>query len=236
MNFNKTFLAMVLACFTLDGRAVVTDMATHRPESAIYEFETLNFNLIASRQAFVQVPISQSTTASKAIIRQSKLTTWDIMAVLAAAYGTNWPVGAKLALDRRTDAMYVFDRTGKNPVCNLTTGIDDGTNLVCFNCDSHITVYADQPINPRFTCRQKLYGKMSFRLFVARNDLVYTDLRFDGATIGDQRMTAENQIIQDDSANITGDGLFSDGTLMMVTGQVTGTGRWPYTPDAGPVL
>jgi hypothetical protein len=236
MKPYKSCLIVILACASLNARAAFTDIIKTGSDDPIYEFETLSFTLMASSQAFTQTPISRTEIVSTAVIKQSKFTDKDILKVMAAAYGTNWPGGAKLALDRWSGAIFVVDHTGTNPICNLTAGIHDDVTLAYFICESRVTVYADVG-NPRGVfSRQKLYGKILFRLYVTQNDLVYTDLQFDGLAVGDQSVTYKNEVFQSDAATVAGDGLFLDGKRMLVTGQVNGAGKWLYHPGAGPAL
>ena len=254
MKSNKTaFLAVVMALAFGISDAQTLPFPFPPPITNQFEPEPLNFSLVASQTAYIETPIStnyyrygtnvltQITISSTAIIKNSKITSKDLLSFLATAFNTNWPKGAQLALDHWTGDIFVVDKTGTNAVYDVSVGINFGdADTVYFSCSSGgYQVYADKPvvhnrINNNILYRQTSYAKVFFHLFSEQNGIIYTDLNFDGLDTTDYQADKNNIIIQSDEAPVTGDGLFTYGTLMqmiVITGQVTGSGQW-YSPPS----
>jgi len=199
------------------------------PLQFYYQFEILNFNLAASRQGLGNSETSSNVFVST--IKTSKITSKDLLSFLAAAFNTNWPTGAQLALDHSSGCIFVVDKTGTNPVVNVTTGINIGdTNVVYFSIDADPVVFAGMENNNHsMIVMQTSYGKVFFHLFIEQNGIANTDLSFDGLDTTEYNLTRNYIVIQSDEASVTGDGAYN-GTWTVVTGNVTGSGTWNFPP------
>jgi hypothetical protein len=194
-----------------------------------YLFEALTFNLTAAQQG----PINSKTYANT--IKTSKITGKDFLNILAAAFNTNWPTGAQLALDNNSWDIFVVDKTGTNPVFNVSIGINVGdTNVVYFKVNLDFKLRAEKVSERnREIQTQTQYGKVFFHLLNEENGIIYTDLSFDGldAGTGDYNPTRNYAVIQTDATSVTGDGNYIDGTVTVVEGEVKGSGKWNYPPS-----
>jgi hypothetical protein len=243
MKLNKLAFAAIVAVLALwasNGKAT--------PEIA-YQFEKLNFSLTAL-QPEINIPETSYGNDEAATIKASKITNKDLLRFLATAFDTNWPAGAQLALDNLRRDIFVVDKTGTNPVFNVSTGINIGdTNVVYFSFDSDRTVVSSQSVSLEMT-KELLrvaagtdFGKIFFHLFNEQNGIINTDLYFDGLnTIKFHSITIliTNKITgygtTSEEAPVTGDGTFND-EWTVVKGQVTGSAKWePYGIIAGPNL
>jgi hypothetical protein len=255
MKPNKTaFLAvvMVLAFGISDAQTIPFP----GPVTKAFEPEPLNFSLVASQTAYIDTPISTNysrigtnvfteiTISSTAVITNSMITSKKLLSFLATAFNTNWPEDVQLALDHWTGDIFVVDKTGTNPICDVSVGINFGdTDTTYFRCTAgSCEVYADKPVvhnrnNNNISYRQTSYAKVFFHLFSEQNGITYTDLNFDGLDKTDFQADKNNIIIQSDEASVTGDGHFTDGLeqigtlehMIVITGQMTGSGQW-YSP------
>ena len=266
MKSNKTaFLAVVMALAFGISDAQTLPFPFPPPITKQFEPEPLNFSLVASQTAYIDTPVStnyyrvgtnvmtQISISSTAVIKNSKITSKDLLSILATAFNTNWPKGAQLALDHWSGDIFVVDKTGTNAVYDASVGINIGdtnivyigdTNIVYFRCTAgNYEVYADKLVDPNhnknhISYKQTRYAKWFFHLYSEQNGNIYNNLNFDGLDRTDYQVDKNNVIIQSDEAPVTGDGVFTDGTLMqplvhmiMITGQVTGSGQW-YSPPA----
>ena len=243
MKLNKlafAAIAAVLALWASNGKAT--------PEIA-YQFEKLNFSLTAL-QPEINIPETPYGNDDAATLKTSKITNKDLLRFLATAFDTNWPAGAQLALDNLRRDIFVVDKTGTNPVFNVSTGINIGdTNVVYFSFDSDRTVVSSQSVSLEMT-KELLrvaagtdFGKIFFHLFNEQNGIINTDLYFDGLnTIKFHSITIliTNKITgygtTSEQAPVTGDGTFND-EWTVVKGKVTGSAKLePYEIIAGPNL
>ena len=169
MKLNKLAFAAIVAVLALwasNGKAT--------PEIA-YQFEKLNFSLTAL-QPEINIPETSYGNDEAATIKASKITNKDLLRFLATAFDTNWPAGAQLALDNLRRDIFVVDKTGTNPVFNVSTGINIGdTNVVYFSFDSDRTVVSSQSVSLEMT-KELLrvaagtdFGKIFFHLFNEQN-------------------------------------------------------------------
>ena len=243
MKLNKlafAAIAAVLALWASNGKAT--------PEIA-YQFEKLNFSLTAL-QPEINIPETPYGNDDAAAIKTSKITNKDLLRFLATAFDTNWPAGAQLALDNLRRDIFVVDKTGTNPVFNVSTGINIGdTNVVYFSFDSDRTVVSSQSVSLEMTTELLRvaagtdFGKIFFHLFNEQNGIINTDLYFDGLnTIKFHSITIliTNKITgygtTSEQAPVTGDGTFND-EWTVVKGKVTGSAKLePYGIIAGPNL
>lgn len=196
------------------------------PITPAYQFESLTFNLTATQQG----PVNPRTYANT--IKTFKITSKDLLDVLAAAFNTNWPTGAQLALNGWD--IFVVDKTGTNPVFNVSVGINIGdTNVVYFRVNADFKLFSERVNGKnREILTQTQYGKIFFHLLNEESGIIYTDLSFDGldAGTGDYNPTRNYAVIQTDATSVTGDGNYIDGTVTLVEGEVTGSGKWNYPP------
>jgi hypothetical protein len=243
MKSNKlafAAIAVMLALWASNGKAT--------PEIA-YQFEKLNFSLTAAQQE-INIPETSYGNDDAATIKASKITNKDLLRFLATAFDTNWPAGAQLALDNLRRDIFVVDKTGTNPVFNVSTGINIGdTNVVYFSFDSDRTVVSSQSVSLEMT-KELLrvaagtdFGKIFFHLFNEQNGIINTDLYFDGLnTIKFHSITIliTNKITgygtTSEQAPVTGDGTFND-EWTVVKGNVTGSAKLePYGIIAGSII
>jgi hypothetical protein len=242
MKLNKLAFAAIVAVLALwasNGKAT--------PEIA-YQFEKLNFSLTAL-QPEINIPETPYGNDDAAAIKTSKITNKDLLRFLATAFDTNWPAGAQLALDNLRRDIFVVDKTGTNPVFNVSTGINIGdTNVVYFSFDSDRTVVSSQSVSLEMT-KELLrvaagtdFGKIFFHLFNEQNGIINTDLYFDGLnTIKFHSITIliTNKITgygtTSEEAPVTGDGTFND-EWTVVKGKVTGSEKWELYGIAGPSI
>src|ERR1039457_6002854 len=83
--------------------------------------------------------------------------------------------------------IFVVDKTGTNPVFDVSTGINVGdTNVVYFGFDSDVTVFSAKNVSferneERLNSGTETgFGKIFFHLFNEQNGITNTDLYFDG--------------------------------------------------------
>ena len=243
MKLNKLAFAAIVAVLALwasNGKAT--------PEIA-YQFEKLNFSLTAL-QPEINIPETSYGNDEAATIKASKITNKDLLRFLATAFDTNWPAGAQLALDNLRRDIFVVDKTGTNPVFNVSTGINIGdTNVVYFSFDSDRTVVSSQSVSLEMTTELLRvaagtdFGKIFFHLFNEQNGIINTDLYFDGLnTIKFHSITIliTNKITgygtTSEQAPVTGDGTFND-EWTVVKGNVPGSAKLePYGIIAGSII
>jgi hypothetical protein len=94
------------------------------------QFETLNINLTAKIQSLYNTNSTGNTNISVSTLKTEKITTAAVLNALASAYNTNFPAGSKLALDLLSGDVFVVDKTGQNPIVDVSVGIDNDTNYV----------------------------------------------------------------------------------------------------------
>jgi hypothetical protein len=245
MKINKSVFTIIIGALMFG-----TANANPLPLPGFYEFETLNFCLVAAQQTNIDTLVSsnslQTVIVSTAAIRNSKLTSKDLLNFLATAFNTNWPTGAKLALDNFSGDIFVVDKTGTNPVCNVSVGINGDTNVAYFSYDTgDVSVYKDNSlaayeanlhhsVHNGVIYRQTRYGKIFFHLFSEQNGYATTDLSFDGLDVTDF-IPKDNVVFQSDVAPVTGTG-FMNLIPTVITGQVTGSGKWGAGPPPVPVI
>jgi hypothetical protein len=234
MKSNKlasSAIAVVLALCASNAKAPPIG-----PE--LEQFTKLNFSLIAEQQVILIPGVLEST------IKTSKITNKDLLSYMATALNTNWPAGAQLAVVGIGD-IFVVDKTGTNPIFNLTMGIYDvrDTNVVYFSVDYDATLfYLDKSVSleksneltPSRTVTR--FGKIFFHLFNEQNGVTNTDLYFDGLNTTKSRsttmvITTNKTILQtiNEEAPVTGDGTFND-EWTVVKGKVTGSGKQELVP------
>jgi hypothetical protein len=234
MKSNKLVFAAIVAALTL--WASNTKAQPVGPE--LEQFTKLNFSLIAEQQVILIPGVLEGT------IKTSKITNKDLLSYMATALNTNWPAGAQLAVVGIGD-IFVVDKTGTNPIFNLTMGIydDRDTNVVYFSVDYDATLfYLDKSVSleksneltPSRTVTR--FGKIFFHLFNEQNGVTNTDLYFDGLNTTKSRsttmvITTNKTILQtiNEEAPVTGDGTFND-EWTVVKGKVTGSGKQELVP------
>ena len=88
----------------------------------------LNFSLTAA-QGGLPIP-GTSSNLVVAPFKTSRITSKTLLSYFATAFHTNWPAGAQLAVGGGLSQVLVVDKTGTNPVCNLSAGINVGDTNV----------------------------------------------------------------------------------------------------------
>ena len=198
----------------------------------VNQFEKLNFSLVATQQGLDDSETSPNVYVSTT--KTSKIATKDILSLLATALNTNWPVGAQLAVEVTGRDIYVVDKTGTNPVFNVSTGINDGNTVVYFNDDGDPPVFSGKAVvkvNGLSQARVQT-GKMFFHLFIEQNGIINIDFYFDGLGVAKLNRNVVNTTVtlsRSDTIPVTGDGTFGD-IPMVAKGNVTGSGKWKDVP------
>jgi len=220
-------------------------------------FEKLNFSLVAMQQELGDSGPYGSVVLPN--IETSKITSKDLLKYLATALNTNWPAGAQLALGEIEGPsgpgfgpppiiqdIFVVDKTGTNPVFDVSMGINVGdTNVVYFSYDSDRSVVSIKGVTKellRVTAETE-FGKIFFHLFDEQNGIIKTDLYFEGLNTGEfhsNMASTTNKIAEhgttSEQAPVTGDGTFND-EWTVVKGKVTGSTKWElYGIIAGPPM
>jgi hypothetical protein len=205
-----------------------------------YRFETLNFSLTAAQQGQGFEYSETSSNVFVPTIKTLRITTKDLLSLLATAFDTNWPAGAQLALDDYSREIFVVDETGTNPVFSVSTGINVGdTNVVYFGFDSDTPVFTSKAW--LVEKNSKLYHltegthfeRIFFHLFDERNGITNIDLNFDGLDVAETTTsiysttnTTPVSFTISEAALVAGDGIFNTGVWTVVKGKVTGSAKW----------
>ncbi len=237
MKSNKpafAAIAVVLALWASNAKAA--------PELP-FQFEKLNFSLIALQQELGNSgPYTNIVVPN---IETSKIINKDLLSFLATALNTNWPAGAQLALGEiegpfGIQDIFVVDKTGTNPVFDVSTGINVGdTNIVYFVFDSDAVVFSfniETHNEGPSSSAETQFGKIFFHLFNEQNGVTNTDLYFDGLNTTKSRSTRVittnktilHQIMNED-APVAGDGTFN-GEWTVVKGKVTSSAKQELVP------
>jgi hypothetical protein len=240
--------------------------ASNAQAQVLGRFEKLNFSLIAMQQELGDSGPYGSVVLPN--IETSKITSKDLLKYLATALNTNWPAGAQLALGEAEVPsgpgygplpiiwdIYVVDKTGTNPVFDVSTGINVGdTNVVYFSYDSDALVFSSKDVRLAETNESPGpfsinsgtgtgFGKIFFHLFNEQNGVTNTDLYLDGLNTVESHSISiliSNKITEhgttSEQAPVTGDGTFND-EWTVVKGKVTGSEKWElYGINAGPPI
>ena len=240
MKSNKLTFAAIVTAFAL--------WASNAQAQLLNRFETLNFSLVAMQQEIDDSgPSGPYGNVLLPNIETSKITSKDLLKYLATALNTNWPAGAQLALGEIEvpsgqgygpafiQDIFVVDKTGTNPVFDVSTGINVGdTNVVYFSFDSDGTVVSSKSVTKellRITAGTE-FGKIFFHLFDEQNGITNTDLYFEGLNtikFHSNMASTTNKIAEhgttSEQAPVTGDGTFND-EWTVVKGKVTGSEKW----------
>ena len=196
------------------------------PFALPYQFEPLNFSLIVSTQALDGSQVSSGVFVST--IKSEKITSQGLLKYLATACNTNWPKGAKLALNINDMDIYVVDKTGASPVFNLSEGIDDeaNTNRVYLSFEAHNSIIeGKQDSGGYVTGKATSFFEVFFYLYVEQNGVAETSLDFYGLDADVFKLTSANAATETDNATVTGDGWIQQ-SQAEVNGQVSGSGSW----------
>jgi hypothetical protein len=237
MKPNKLVFAAIVAALTL--WASNTKAQPAQPIGPEFEqYTKLNFSLIAEQQAILIPGVLEGD------IKTSKITNKGLLNYMATALNTNWPAGAQLAMVGIGD-IFVVDKTGTNPIFNLTMGIYDvlDTNVVYFSVDYDATLfYLDKSVSlekaNELTRSGTVtrFGKIFFHLFNEQNGVTNTDLYFDGLNTTKSHsttvITTKKNILHqtiNEEAPVTGDGTFND-EWTVVKGKVTGSAKQERVP------
>jgi len=259
MKSNKPAFAVivvVLALWASNAQALLLD-----------RFEKLNFSLTAAQQGLENSETSSNVFVST--IKTSKITNKDLLSFLATALNTNWPAGAQLALGEIEVTsgpgfgpppiiwdIFVVDKTGTNPVFDVSTGINVGdTNVAYFSFDSDLTVVRSKmegkgeiivltenaPFGPgigigssggSISSSGTNFGRIFFHLFNEQNGITNTDLYFDGLNAIEfhSNTTVTTNKITEYEIRSEQAPVTGDGTFndewTVVKGKVTGSMEW----------
>lgn len=251
MKSNKlafAAIATVLALWAANAQAQV-----------LGRFEKLNFSLVAMQQEIDDYePPGPYGNVLLPKMEISKITSKDLLKYLATALNTNWPAGAQLALGEQEVPgggqgffpgsdfnivivwdIFVVDKTGTNPVFDVSTGINVGdTNVVYFSYDTDGPVVSSKSVRVEKlgeslnSTTNTAFGKIFFHFFNEQNGITNTDLYFDGLNTIESHFNSiltANKIIEygtaSEQAPVTGDGTFNN-EWTVVKGKVTGSIKW----------
>ena len=237
---------------------VLAFWASNAQAQVLGRFEKLNFSLVAMQQEIDDSgPYGPYGNVLLPTIETSKITSKDLLNYLATALNTNWPAGAQLALGEIEapsglgygpafiQDIFVVDKTGTNPVFDVSTGINVGdTNVVYFSYDSDRSVVSSKSVTKellRVTAGTE-FGKIFFHLFDEQYGITNTDLYFDGlntikfhSNMASTTNTIAEHGTASEQAPVTGDGTFND-EWTVVKGKVTGSEKWELYEIASPIL
>jgi len=224
----------LLAAWLAAGLSLWVAKAMATPELA-YQFQKIDFKLVTLQQAAQDAP-SASTNVSISPIQTSAINNKYLLNYLATALQTNWPAGAQLALENLRRDLFVMDKTGTNPLWDVSTGINvGGSNVVYFTYDMDEPVLSSKRVTHKrgkdrlVVSDGNSYGLIFFHLFEEQNGSTNADLYFEELNAGefhsDLTATTNKIIIMDNSrvsgqAAVTGDGVFN-GKWAVVEGEVT---------------
>jgi hypothetical protein len=227
LKLNKpTLAAMFIALTSGIFCAKAQNVYPTLPFPVTNQFETLNFSLTVTKQGIIGLPVSATVTATE--VTTSKMNNQGILAFLESAFNTNWPTGAKLALDIQSQDIFVVDKTGTNPIFNASTGINDVTN-------TNVAYFVFQTGSPVFSNRKDTSGRVLqetdhkivvFHLFNEINGTNDTDIYLSGLATTSFRTTSASSAMQSEEALIYGQGIFQNMAWAAVSGNVTGSGAW----------
>jgi hypothetical protein len=195
-------------------------------------FEKLNFSLTVVQQGLDYSNSAPSTYLST--VETAKITSKDLLSFLATAFNTNWPAGAQLALNYNDKHIFVVDKTGTNPVFDVSIGINVGdTNVVYFSFDSNPTVFKGKEVDKVGGSRKEdHFGMIFFFLFSEQNGVTTTDLSFQGfdaAKLVESFGSTNDTFGVDDAALVAGDGTLNS-RWTVIKGKVTGFGKSKVLP------
>ncbi|MGO8836685.1 MAG: hypothetical protein ACLQAH_04070 [Limisphaerales bacterium] len=199
-----------------------------------YQFERLNFTLVVSHQVLNAVQISPTVEVSA--FSNFRINNKDLLNLLATAFNTNWPEGARLALEINSEDIFVVDKTGTNPVFDVTIGINEPDptypSVVFFSHDSNPIVVNEKlktGLSGTFHTRTTS-GKIFFHLFCERDGTITTDLYLDGlgkVVVNRSFIPTSDTTTRQETIPVTGDGTFNS-EWTVVKGAVTGSGKWKH--------
>jgi hypothetical protein len=135
------------------------------------------------------------------------------------------------ALDHNSQHIFVVDKTGTNPVFDVSTGINVGdTTVVYFKFVANPTVFKGKTVDTttgEFQT-QTHFGMIFFNLFSEQDGIINTDLYFEGLDAADTSehiVNSTDTITWRDTASVGGDGTLNAAIWTVVKGKVTGSGK-----------
>ena len=200
------------------------------PFTVTNQFEPINFNMTVYLQLV-------STNTNVAAVVSEKMTTATLLKSFAIAFGvTNWPAGAKLALELQSGDVYVVDKTGKKPIFDLSNGTNDieGTtnsiyDEVFFRLEPLGNSLIAGKVNQRgsLTDSEATYMPIQFEY---KDVQAATDMFFYGLDVSVYKLTSKQVATQTDYAYLSGSGTLGASPLGAIdavsTGQFSGSGSW----------
>lgn len=218
--------------FTAIVAALALWASNTKASTGIPVFEKLNFSLTVVQQSLDYSNSAPSTYLST--VETAKITSKDLLSFLATAFNTNWPTGAQLALNNLDKHIFVVDKTGTNPVFDVSIGINVGdTNVVYFSFDSNPTVFRGKEVLKTGGSRKEdHFGMIFFFLFSEQNGVTTTDLSFQGfaaAKLVESFGSTKETFGVHDAALVAGDGTLNS-KWTVVKGKVTGFGKSKVLP------
>jgi hypothetical protein len=222
--------AVALAFGALQAKAQLPWGGTALPFSLAsgYQFEPINFNLTAKVQALSNTNSGGDASIYIYTFKTEKITTQSILKAAAVACGTNWPTGAKLALDLQSGDVFVVDKTGTNPLFDLTQGINTDTNEVyvslSFNVDDLVIGGKQGPVLGKLTTIEPISWEINCYLAGVEN--VYLSFSGNDTSVFSTTGTSATQT---DDAAVLGSGQIGDSDAS-ISGEITGSGSWKPAP------
>jgi hypothetical protein len=226
MKLIKSLIIAGAVALTLEAFQAGAQSSPVPHIAVTYQFEPLNFSLAITEQNLNNV--EQSTNGVYVSTASSqKLTTPMIVQFLGEAFGSNWPTGAKLALNNMDQNIYIVDKTGTNPVFNVSQGINvGGTNIVHFTFSANGAVVEGKwGMHASVVQKDTDLRQVFFDLLVEQEGVVQVNLYFYGMDTSNYAQASTGIVTQHDIVNVTGDGT-AFGNNLEINGNVSGSGTW----------
>ena len=191
------------------------------------QFEALTINLTIKTQALVSTNVAGNTNVLTSNFKTQKISNQTILQASAVALNTTWPAGAKLALDLESGDVFVVDKTGQNPIYDLSVGVDSETNEVYFTVcpDTEYAVVTGKEYSKgRVLQTQTTILPIKFEFAAYKDGVEDTWFEFRGNDTSVFSATAKTAS-QTDDVSISGFGYVWDSNSS-VSGQVSGAGSW----------
>jgi hypothetical protein len=198
----------------------------------VRQFEKLNFSLTTMQQ-----DLYNSSNAAGVYVyttKTAKLTNKELLSFLATAFDTNWPADAQLALNLSDFDIYVVDKTGTNPILDLSVEMvvtnAHTTNTARFYVEPDDSVTAGKDVykssgNGNESSTDNLILYFELNRTVGTNAAAYTDLEFLGLDKAKYSASwiddTSSKVSESDKAIVIGDGDINN-KWTVVSGKVTG--------------
>lgn len=228
MKLIKSLVVAGAVAFAMGALQANAQSLPSAPFPLTYQFEPLSISLSVTAQALLNTNAS-NTNVTVSTFKTEKITTQSILKALEACYNTNWPTGAKLALDLQSGDVFVVDKTGKNPIVDVSEVVDTSSNYVNVSFGPYNPVSDYAVIGDRFQhgpIVERQTTSVPVELYISLYATGRVSFGFDvyGIDTSVFKATATTAS-QTDNANIWGYGGVWDSNAT-AQGQVSGSGAW----------